>query len=682
MLRASNNLFQQWRTQTTSNIKRIDKILIANRGEIAMRIIGTAKKMGVETVAVYSDADNKSLHMKHADYAYNIGAPPALESYLNMDKLIDVALKTNSKAVHPGYGFLSENPDFAKKCIDAGLIFIGPSPQAIYDMGAKNVAKDIMKKAGVPVIEGYHGGNQDPDFLFNQAKSIGFPVMLKAVCGGGGKGMRIAANEKEFFEKLETAKSEAFKSFGDKSMLIEKYIVKPRHVEVQIFGDHYGNYVHLWERDCSIQRRHQKIIEEAPAPNLELAFREKLGKLATKAAEAANYVGAGTVEFIIDPSNDFYFLEMNTRLQVEHPVTEAITGVDLVEWQIRVAQGEKIPLKQEEIKFNGHSFETRVYAEDTQEGFMPLAGDLRYLSFPKDGPRIDTGVYEGSYVSVYYDPMIAKITVHGADRNEALAKMEKALSNTHIGGLKTNIDFVKNVVRHEQFIQGNVYTDFIGDNEKVLFSEPEKTKENYLEAAIGSILLSQVPKLSSPFSQADWFRMNHSVKKSINLKDKKIDIELVGKDQLNVTFDGKVHSVNLKEVKLSQNDQYKAIEFVAEVDGAKLTSKVVLMDDCLMTYGGDSKEHKYPFAKAINDEELSGAVDGAKAPMPGIIDKVLVKPGDSITAGQSLIVMVAMKMEYVIKAPHDGIVESISCIAGQNVPKNAILIKFKDDGAH
>uniref|UniRef100_A0A0N4ZNH4 Methylcrotonoyl-CoA carboxylase subunit alpha, mitochondrial n=1 Tax=Parastrongyloides trichosuri TaxID=131310 RepID=A0A0N4ZNH4_PARTI len=680
MLRSSFNVVKQQCRFNSSSPKRIDRLLIANRGEIAMRIMATAKKMGVETVSVYSDADKMSLHMNHADYSYNIGPPSALESYLNIDRLIETALKSNSQAIHPGYGFLSENPEFARKCIEAGLIFVGPSPKAISDMGQKNIAKDIMKKAGVPVIEGYHGKEQDKNELLKEARKIGFPVMLKAVSGGGGKGMRVAMNEEEFFEKMETAKSEAFKSFGDDNLLIEKYIVKPRHVEVQIFGDNFGNYVHLWERDCSIQRRHQKIIEEAPAPNLDLEFRKKLGNLATTAARAANYVGAGTVEFIIDPSNEFYFMEMNTRLQVEHPVTEAITGIDLVEWQIRVAQGEKIPMKQEEIKCNGHSFETRVYAEDTKAGFMPLAGELYHLSFPKEDVRIDTGVYEGSVVSVHYDPMIAKLTVHGNTRKEALAKMERALIETHIGGLETNIDFVKSVVRHNDFIEGKVYTDFIADNEEKLFSEKPKSEESLLEAAIGSLLLS-IGKTNKkdPFSDYHLYRMNYNAMKKFKLDKKEIEVEFLTTNDFILKIDNKAFNISLKQIEFKNEKNYQLCKFLGEIDGRKVQSKVVVMDDTLITYGKDSQEFKYPFGIKATDDVLGGPDTGAKAPMPGIIDKVLVKVGDKIKAGQSLIVMVAMKMEYVIKAPHDGIIESISCSPGKNVAKNATLVKFVEN---
>ncbi|CEF65433.1 Biotin/lipoyl attachment domain and Carbamoyl-phosphate synthetase large subunit-like, ATP-binding domain and Carbamoyl-phosphate synthase, large subunit, N-terminal domain and Biotin carboxylase, C-terminal domain and Single hybrid motif domain and Rudiment single hybrid motif domain and ATP-grasp fold domain and Biotin carboxylation domain and ATP-grasp fold, subdomain 1 and ATP-grasp fold, subdomain 2 and Pre-ATP-grasp domain-containing protein [Strongyloides ratti] len=661
-------------------IKKIDRILIANRGEIAMRIIGSAKKMGVETVSVYSEPDKNSLHMKHADFSYNIGPANALQSYLNMDKLIDVALKSNCHAVHPGYGFLSENSEFARKCNDAGLIFVGPSPKAISDMGQKNVAKDIMRKAGVPVIEGYHGKSQDKNKLLEEAKKIGFPVMLKAISGGGGKGMRVALNEEEFFEKMESAQSEAFKAFGDNNLLIEKYIEKPRHVEVQIFGDHYGNYVHLWERDCSIQRRHQKIIEEAPAPNLDFEFRKKLGKLAVTAANAANYVGAGTVEFIIDPKSDFYFMEMNTRLQVEHPVTEAITGVDLVEWQIRVAQGEQIPLKQEEIKCNGHSFETRVYAEDTESGFMPLAGKLSYLSFPKNNIRIDTGVYEGSIVSVHYDPMIAKLTVHGNNRKEALAKMEKALTDTHIGGLKTNIDFVKNVVQHKEFIDGNVYTDFIADNEKILFSKKDKSEDNILEASIGSLLLSVGRTISNnPFNIDEIYRMNYVPVKKFKIDKDNIEVEILPNNNFKMKFRSETYNISIEKVTFNENNNYKECKYLAEVNGKKLNGKVVLINDELITFGVDTCEFKYPFSAVTAGDVSNDITFGAKAPMPGIIDKILTKVGDKVKEGQPLIVMVAMKMEYIIKAPKDGLIENILCTPGKNVSKNAILVKFADN---
>ncbi|VDO77295.1 unnamed protein product [Heligmosomoides polygyrus] len=480
MLRASKRVLtvQRMRASTSAPlIKNINRVLIANRGEIAIRVMNTARKMGIESVAVFSDADRNALFVKKADKAFHIGPAAAAQSYLNVDKIIETALRADVQGIHPGYGFLSENAKFAERCAEAGLVFIGPPVQAIRDMGTKSLAKQIMQDAKVPVVEGFHGADQSDGNLKKHALKIGYPVMLKAVYGGGGKGMRIAWTEAEFDEKLASARSEAMKSFGNDEMLVEKFVERPRHVEVQVFGDHHGNYVHLWERDCSVQRRHQKIIEEAPAPLINHETRLRLGESAVRAAAAVGYVGAGTVEFILDPRGNFYFMEMNTRLQVEHPVTEAITGTDLVEWQLKIAQGEKLPLKQDQIPLNGHSFECRVYAEETKGGsFMPTAGTLEYVSFPNDA-RVDTGVVSGDEVSVHYDPMIAKVVVWGADRATAAAKLDTALAQTRISGLPTNIQFVRTVLNHPEFMKGNVYTDFIPDHQEELFADVKQSDE-------------------------------------------------------------------------------------------------------------------------------------------------------------------------------------------------------------
>ncbi|XP_047304547.1 methylcrotonoyl-CoA carboxylase subunit alpha, mitochondrial isoform X6 [Homo sapiens] len=430
-----------WRQRTmkytTATGRNITKVLIANRGEIACRVMRTAKKLGVQTVAVYSEADRNSMHVDMADEAYSIGPAPSQQSYLSMEKIIQVAKTSAAQAIHPGCGFLSENMEFAELCKQEGIIFIGPPPSAIRDMGIKSTSKSIMAAAGVPVVEGYHGEDQSDQCLKEHARRIGYPVMIKAVRGGGGKGMRIVRSEQEFQEQLESARREAKKSFNDDAMLIEKFVDTPRHVEVQVFGDHHGNAVYLFERDCSVQRRHQKIIEEAPAPGIKSEVRKKLGEAAVRAAKAVNYVGAGTVEFIMDSKHNFCFMEMNTRLQVEHPVTEMITGTDLVEWQLRIAAGEKIPLSQEEITLQGHAFEARIYAEDPSNNFMPVAGPLVHLSTPRADPstRIETGVRQGDEVSVHYDPMIAKLVVWAADRQAALTKLRYSLRQYNINSL-------------------------------------------------------------------------------------------------------------------------------------------------------------------------------------------------------------------------------------------------------
>nr|CAI5868997.1 unnamed protein product [Callosobruchus analis] len=513
-----------------SSFKKIEKLLIANRGEIACRIIRSAKRLGIRTVAVYSDADANSLHVSMADEAYNIGPPLASESYLRGDKILEIAQKSRCQAIHPGYGFLSENVEFAELCQKKDVIFIGPPASAIRDMGIKSTSKAIMSEAGVPVITGYHGEDQDVEKLLQEALRIGFPVMIKAVRGGGGKGMRIAHSERDFKDALESAKTESQKAFGDTAVLIEKFISEPRHVEVQVFSDHHGNNVHLYERDCSVQRRHQKVIEEAPAPNISESLRQKLGLTAVKAAKAVGYVGAGTVEFILDKkAEDFYFMEMNTRLQVEHPVTEMITGFDLVEWQIKIAQGEKLPKKQDEIHAHGHAFEARIYAENPYRGFLPGAGPLLYLTTPPaaDDIRIETGTKQGDEVSVYYDPMIAKLVVWGKDRLEALSKLRRSLLEYNIAGLDTNVDFLVSLAAHPEFVSGNVHTNFIPDHEEGLLKTEPPSSVHIGQAALALVLKNRQEEYQSavdqknqnnPFILEAGFRVNYNATKSMKLE--------------------------------------------------------------------------------------------------------------------------------------------------------------------
>nr|XP_009502247.1 PREDICTED: methylcrotonoyl-CoA carboxylase subunit alpha, mitochondrial [Phalacrocorax carbo] len=491
----------------------------------------TAKKMGVKSVAVYSEADRNSMHVAMADEAYCIGPAPSQQSYLAMEKIMQVAKVSAAQAIHPGYGFLSENTEFAELCKHEGIIFIGPPSSAIRDMGIKSTSKAIMSAAGVPVVEGYHGEDQSDECLNEHAKRIGYPVMIKAVRGGGGKGMRIAHSEKEFLDQLESARREAKKSFNDDAMLIEKFVDNPRHVEVQIFGDQHGNAVYLFERDCSVQRRHQKIIEEAPGPGINPEVRKKLGEAAVKAAKAVNYVGAGTVEFIMDSQHNFYFMEMNTRLQVEHPVTEMITGTDLVEWQLRVAAGEKIPLMQEEILLRGHAFEARIYAEDPNNNFMPGAGPLLHLSTPPPDSftRIETGVRQGDEVSVHYDPMIAKLVVWAEDRQAALRKLRYSLHRYNIVGLSTNIDFLLSLSGHPQFAAGNVHTNFIPQHHDELFPSKKATPHEVMcQAALGLILKEkmltdafrdQSGDKFSPFASSTGRRINICYTRKLSLLD-------------------------------------------------------------------------------------------------------------------------------------------------------------------
>ncbi|GAB6018588.1 Methylcrotonoyl-CoA carboxylase subunit alpha, mitochondrial, variant 2 [Chamberlinius hualienensis] len=586
--------------KTESKKSLIDKILIANRGEIACRVIRTAKKLGIETVAVFSEADRNSLHVKLADEAYLIGPASSQESYLVKEKIINVAKQSGAKAIHPGYGFLSENTEFAGLCQQSGVIFIGPPASAIRDMGIKSTSKEIMSAAGVPIIEGYFGDDQSLTRLKSEAKKIGYPVMIKAVRGGGGKGMRIAITEDEFESQLDSAKREALKSFADDVVLIEKFVETPRHVEVQVFGDQHGNYVYLFERDCSVQRRHQKIIEEAPGPHISEEVRRKIGEAAVKAARAVNYVGAGTVEFIMDKHHNFYFMEMNTRLQVEHPVTEMITNTDLVEWQIKVAAGEKLPLMQEEIKLNGHAFEARIYAEDPKNNFMPGAGHLAHLSTPKPASdvRIETGVLQGDDVSVHYDPMIAKLVVWSSDRTSALFKLRHCLSQYHIAGLSTNINFLLDLAGHPEFQQGHVHTDFIPQFNKDLFTE-KPIDDHLLCQAVLAISLNESIKDNrdssktddkySPFFLGDRKRFNTSRNKklSLNAADKKLDVTVTysNKDNITVESEGKKYDVFGT---LTNDDGW---HLSSDINGHKQNVGVVFSNDSLTLFTKVTIDH-------------------------------------------------------------------------------------------
>ncbi|KAF7632587.1 hypothetical protein Mgra_00008034 [Meloidogyne graminicola] len=677
--------------------KRIKKVLIANRGEIAVRVIRTARNMGIETVAIYSDADQNSLHASLADSSFRIGPSTSSQSYLNIDKIIQIAKLAKVDSIHPGYGFLSENSHFAQLCASNNIIFIGPPPSAIYDMGMKNKAKQIMIEAGVPVIHGYNGPNQDTEYLFEEAKQIGFPVMMKAVCGGGGKGMRISWSENDFFESLESARSEAQKAFGNTDMILEKFVTRPRHVEVQIFGDLHGNYVYLWERDCSIQRRHQKIIEEAPAPGLTFDTRHWLGSTAVNAASAVNYVGAGTVEFIFDTeSKQFYFMEMNTRLQVEHPVTESITNLDLVEWQFRVAAGEPLPMSQKEIPLIGHAIEARIYAEDSRSNFMPTAGFLEYLKFPSNA-RVDSGIREGDEVTVFYDPMIAKIISTGKTREEAIFKLEKALSQTHIGGLYNNVEFVRCCLKHEKFLSGDLYTDFIRDHQNELLPTEENYSKNpniLMESAIAFLLLDTIPNKidssmsSNPFLLLPYFRLNQKPKKTIQLGNNILTVTILGNNHYKIEeeLNKLEEEVLISDVNKSKSKTLRpVVQFKIEVvskECKRWQCKAVKLNDKIAIFGsGHSTWDSIPLDEQIFDsEELSVNTTGdenPKSPMPGIVEKLFVRVGDQVTKNQGLLALNAMKMEFIIRAPFDATVDSINCSIGQSVTKNFCLITLK-----
>ncbi|KAJ0032794.1 hypothetical protein NQD34_002875 [Periophthalmus magnuspinnatus] len=674
-----------------SGVARIEKVLIANRGEIACRVMRTAKKMGVRSVAVYSDADRHSMHVAMADEAYHIGPAASQLSYLSMEKVLEVAKKSGSHAVHPGYGFLSENTEFAEACKDAGIIFIGPPSSAIRDMGIKSTSKHIMSAVGVPIIGGYHGDDQSNERLQAEAAQIGYPVMIKAVRGGGGKGMRIARSEKDFLEQLESARREARKSFNDDVMLVEKFVEDPRHVEVQVFGDMHGNAVYLFERDCSVQRRHQKIIEEAPGPGISAEVRRRLGEAAVRAAKAVNYVGAGTVEFIMDAQHNFYFMEMNTRLQVEHPVSEMITGTDLVEWQLRVAAGERLPLLQDDIILKGHSFEARIYAEDPNNDFLPGAGPLLHLSTPAadQSTRIETGVREGDEVSAHYDPMIAKLVVWGEDRAAALKKLRYCLRQYNIVGLNTNIDFLLSLSSHPEFEAGNVSTSFIPQHYADLFPAPRAPSGATLcQAALGLVLQEQSSTHRftqqsddpfSPFGSSGVFRLNLELSRNMSLQlgDKKVNVVVTyNKDgSYTMQIGGELFHVT------GEVESEGGASFLhCSVNGVKSRPKIVILNNTVHLFSMEgSAEVALPVPKYLAGVSGSGSQGGAVAPMTGTIEKVFVKAGDKVEAGDPLMVMIAMKMEHTIRAPKSGVIKRVFFSEGSQANRHAALVELEEE---
>ena len=611
----------------------INSLLIANRGEIACRIIRTAREIGIRTVAVYSDADAKALHVREADEAVHIGPSPARESYLVGEKIIAAAKATGAEAIHPGYGFLSENAAFAQAVIDAGLVWVGPNPASITAMGLKDAAKKLMAEAGVPVTPGYMGENQGPAFLAERAAEIGYPVLIKAVAGGGGKGMRKVDGPADFADALASCQREAAASFGNDHVLIEKYILTPRHIEVQVFGDTHGNVVHLFERDCSLQRRHQKVIEEAPAPGMDVVTRQALCAAAVRAAQAVDYVGAGTIEFIADASEGLradriWFMEMNTRLQVEHPVTEEITGVDLVEWQLRVAGGEPLPLRQEELSINGWAMEARLYAEDPAKGFLPSIGKLELFQLPGHIGRVDTGVYEGAEVSPFYDPMIAKVIAWGDDREEARAMLSEMLEESAIWPVKTNSAFLINALAHPDFTAGTVDTGLIGRDGDAMTEEPAPTIEALANAAMAIV----------PRSLQAGFRLNAPDVRSGSflLDGKRIEVDLHGPG----------------------TDEPAPAMLVAE---------------------GGSVWQLTPWR--VEGAAGGAAGDGAiLSPMPGKVIAVEVAAGDKVTKGQKLLTLEAMKMEHSLTAPFDGVVAELNAAPGAQVQVEALLVRIEAAG--
>ncbi|XP_045451385.1 methylcrotonoyl-CoA carboxylase subunit alpha, mitochondrial [Melitaea cinxia] len=674
--------------------RHIDKVLIANRGEIACRVMRTAKKLGIKTVAVYSDVDKHAMHVEMADEAYNIGPAPSSQSYLNASKILEVAKKSNSQAIHPGYGFLSENFEFCEKCACEGVIFIGPPPAAIRDMGIKSTSKAIMSSAGVPIVKGYHGDNQSIEKLQAEAKRIGFPLMIKAVRGGGGKGMRIAMTESDFLPQLESAKRESQKSFGDDNMLLEQYITDPRHVEVQVFADMHGNAVHLFERDCSVQRRHQKIIEEAPAPGISEETRKAIGEAAVRAAKAVGYVGAGTVEFILHRvTHEFHFMEMNTRLQVEHPITEMITGTDLVEWQLRVAAGEPLPVTQEDIVRRGHAVECRIYAEEPRAGFLPRAGTLHRLTqpTPEEHVRVETGVREGQEVSVHYDPMIAKLVVWGKDRNEALAKTRQKLSEYQVAGLETNVNFLLRLSGAGAFVSGDVHTAFIAQHGAELFppSDAQLGAERAVQAALGYLIKSQIEVTSNDSWKGisvapNAWRPNYNLEKTVNLKFNDNETKVTVKfDNAPNTYLVKVNNGEFKSVEAHVKSTEQGLRLICKIDD-KTTNVGLLTHDNEVhvydQYGQTVVNLPRPKYQELSGADATASADSASSPTPGVLERVLVNKGDKVVKGQPLFVVIAMKMEYVVRSPRDGVVAEIASFnLGDSVGKGAQVVLLQGE---
>ncbi len=657
------------------------KLLIANRGEIACRIIATAKKMGVKTVAVYSDADANARHVAAADEAFYLGGSAPAESYLRGDAIIDVAKRSGAQAIHPGYGFLSENADFARSCEQAGIEFVGPSSDAIDSMGSKSAAKVIMAAASVPLVPGYHGDDQSNDVLLREAHKVGYPQLIKAAYGGGGKGMRIVESQAELQDAIDSARREAASSFGNDKLLMERYLRQPRHVEVQVFADKYGNCVYLSDRDCSVQRRHQKVVEEAPAPGLSDSLRKQMGEAAVAAAKAIDYVGAGTVEFLLDTDNSFFFMEMNTRLQVEHPVTELVTGQDLVEWQLKVAEGQVLPLKQNEIQIQGHSFEVRIYAEDPQNEFLPASGKLDYLREPSESlfVRIDSGIREADVISNFYDPMISKLIVWDENRNLAMQRMVNALNDYKIVGLKHNIAFLRSIILHPAFADGNFSTDFIEryGNELLALNTTDEHKIFAIAGLYQVLYRKQQTQLSSDDNASPWntlsgFRLNKANQHQVRLlEDQQQQIELNIVESATgycVEFDGKQTNISG-----SLNNNILSVQLLDH----QFNLQVAQVENDFTLFL-DAQQFHFKAIQAQELEQEDSGTDQLKAPMNGTIVTHLVEAGCEVKAGQGLLVMEAMKMEYTIEAPFDGTVSEFFFHAGDLVSDGSLLLDMTE----
>lgn len=659
-------------------------LLIANRGEIACRIIDTARAMGMRTVAVYSDADANARHVELADIAIRIGPAPASESYLKIDLVIEAAKRAGADAIHPGYGFLSENTKFAAAVEAAGLIFVGPSADAIRAMGSKSSSKVLMTKAGVPLVPGYHGKKQDIKTLQKAADDAGYPVLVKASAGGGGKGMRVVKDAKDLPSAVQGAAREAKAAFGDQHLMIEKYLPKARHVEIQVFGDSLGNYVYLFERDCSLQRRHQKVIEEAPAPGMTETLREAMGTAAVNAARAVDYVGAGTVEFLL-AGKDFYFIEMNTRLQVEHPVTEAITSEDLVAWQLKVAGGEALPKSQDELSISGHAFEARLYAEDPDKGYLPQTGTLHHLLFPSgEGVRVDTGVRSGDVVSVHYDPMLAKVIAHGPNRDAALKTLQRALADIEIAGVETNLDFLLGVAQTKQFTKARVDTGWLdkAKSPKAGWSRARVIDDIGLIQAAMFVLRERgiaACKRSaasedrfSPWFYSDGWRMIDRGYQDVHLMDR-----IANSNPIVV----RARSAQCTGYDIEIADRHYAVQQIVdgmiEINGKRFANRIVRTGlDTLIVFNNDGRQKIGIIDSSAADEDEAVGAGGLRSPMPGKIVSVFVKSGQKVTKGTPLMIMEAMKMEHTIVAPSDGTVSEVGFVEGAQIEEGVSLVEF------
>ena len=668
-----------------------DKILIANRGEIACRVIRTARKLGIRTVAVYSDADAKAQHVLMADEAIHIGPPAARDSYLMTDNILDACRRTGAQAVHPGYGFLSENAGFARALEDAGIAFIGPPAAAIDAMGSKSGAKTIMEKAKVPLVPGYHGDEQDAGFLAKEADRIGYPVLIKASAGGGGKGMRLVEDKARFAEALASCRREAASSFGDDKVLVERFVTRPRHIEIQVFADAQGNAVHLFERDCSLQRRHQKVIEESPAPFMPEDLRARMGAAATEAAKAIGYVGAGTVEFIVESREDgtpgdFFFMEMNTRLQVEHPVTEMVTGQDLVEWQLRVAAGAPLPLRQDQIALNGHAFEARLYAEDPANDFLPSTGRLARFRTPEPGAhvRIDSGVVEGDAVSVHYDPMIAKVIAWDRDRGAALQRLRRALEETEVAGLTSNRDFLIALCRDGDFAAGVVDTGLIGRNRDSLVPVEEGPDATVIAlAALNELKLREAQTARraaagndphSPWSVLHGWRLNDVSHVDLVFRQGEREYPTICR-----YLPGGGYRISSPAGTVSGDGGLDAEgRLHAVIDGARLSAAVAVVDQERFVILGDRTHRILLHDPMVGAGDAEGGTGKLTAPMPGKVTAVFVKKGDTVAAGTALMILEAMKMEHTIAAPVDGVLAEVHFQEGDQVDEGVALVAFEE----